>query len=1450
VSLLLIGYLLLWMPPVQQRIVSLALRELRQLTGTNISIEHLSFRPFNRLIAENICIEDLQGNTLLSVGRLSARFDLFGLIDRRLPVRRIALKDFDVRLKRDSATSQLNVQFLIDAFASKDTTAPTARRTTVAIERIELSGGRFSYEDTGGVHLRLHDLAAELSLPSIDPKRMEATIRRLTLRESSGWEVRNLSAALSFNGQTLLVKELLLALPHSTLHIPQASVDCAGGGLSRAEILAKVRPADLQAFFPPLEALPHDVTLYASLAGRLPAVEIERLTVVCGQAFDCDLQAGVDDCRRWHDTPLRLNVRRLNLSPDACRPAFKALTGGAEMPAMLLRLGNTHIAGSAHGTLAQMQLRLNLAPAPGNIVLAGTVGYLPATGRTDFDLSLQTDSFRLNRWLQDSIFGNAALTLAANGHVAGGKLTAAARLNAAGFAFRRYCYRNILVDASCAGDSLLFRASLQDPNARLTMNGCYHAPPQGRPHLRLQAEADSLLLSEMHLAPEAWRQSELQAAVSADLYGSANPDDWEGSLAVDRLTFKNNGHLFQQKRLSLRLGHAPDNEKTICLQSDPVQAFIYGKFTPATLPVCLMNALHPILPAWIPHTPLPEKPAAEYLTMEVEVQNTERLSAALQLPVAIVAPAKIRGGWEDSTRAVRLYADFPEISINGAPLYRNRLEIQTDTAINRLTGYVRTAYVDPDTLVAQLNFFAESDSIDLKISYHDCLLDGSIAAGARLVNDSLRTTAFPDVYGSIYPSVTRFQEQTFDIENCSFRFSDGKYTIDRFAVNHQPANGSIRIDGALSKNDADSLTIDFQALQISPFLKIFQYDGLDLQAEINGKIIGKRLLAMPVFFTDRFTVKDIAVAHNAIGSLDLQSVWSDRRQAARLNIVLRQADRPNSTLSGYLSPAKDSIDLRLDLPAMPIDRLQPFAENVLFGLRGEWGAAITARGKMTQPDLQGVIFLQDVVAGVRMTNVRYRISDSIRIAPGALQFNRFRIADFNGNAATISGTIAHKNFRTFNADVRMTMKNFLALSNPIQTDSLFYGTLKLSGTAGVTGTEKALAVNASIREGTAGKVYIQLPEPEIESNRYGHITYVHPPQEDSSRHEDPLPIARPFSLPVRLAIDATVTPALTLGVIINPATKDAATVTGTGNIRLDCNLPAGDLKLTGNYSIDEGRCALSLQNITRKEFAIQKGSAVTFRGNPLATGFDLSAIYSLRADLVSLDESFAADRHLANTRVKTNCILNISGDAGHMNISYDVKTPDVDESVQRKISNLMHTDDIKIRQVAYLLALGSFYPPEGNKGAGAKAGIWTTLASSTLSSQLNNLLSSALKENWSVGTHFTANDDAFSNVEMDVSVSTRLFNNRLMLNTNIGYKNRDDQNNYSVGDVTMEYKLTKTGDISLKAYNVTGEKYYRQSQPSQGIGISYRKEAKTFGQLFRSTVKRLLRIKTEREDEE
>ena len=137
-----------------------------------------------------------------------------------------------------------------------------------------------------------------------------------------------------------------------------------------------------------------------------------------------------------------------------------------------------------------------------------------------------------------------------------------------------------------------------------------------------------------------------------------------------------------------------------------------------------------------------------------------------------------------------------------------------------------------------------------------------------------------------------------------------------------------------------------------------------------------------------------------------------------------------------------------------------------------------------------------------------------------------------------------------------------------------------------------------------------------------------------------------------------------------------------------------------------------------------------------------------------------------------------------------------------------------------------------------------SVASSALSSQLNNMLGQ-INENINIGTNLRSDKGDFSDVEVELALSSQLLNNRLILNGNIGYRDNAVNNNTFVGDFDLEYLLTKSGNIRLKAYNHYNDKnyYVKSALTTQGVGVMYRKEFNRWREWF-SWLKRRKKNKT------
>ena len=143
---------------------------------------------------------------------------------------------------------------------------------------------------------------------------------------------------------------------------------------------------------------------------------------------------------------------------------------------------------------------------------------------------------------------------------------------------------------------------------------------------------------------------------------------------------------------------------------------------------------------------------------------------------------------------------------------------------------------------------------------------------------------------------------------------------------------------------------------------------------------------------------------------------------------------------------------------------------------------------------------------------------------------------------------------------------------------------------------------------------------------------------------------------------------------------------------------------------------------------------------------------------------------------------------------------------------------MKNRQIIYLLALNRFYTPDYMTAT--KGNEFVSVASSTLSSQLSSILGQ-LSENWRLAPNIRSDRGDFSDVEVDLALSSQLLNNRLLLNGNFGYRDNDLNNNSFIGDFDIEYLINRSGNLRLKAYNRYNDRnyYFKNALTTQGVGI-------------------------------
>ena len=139
---------LLNIPYVQGKLSVFVTKELKNILNTEVSVGRIDMGLLNRIIVEDVLLHDRKNQEMLKVARLSAKFDLLPLLNGKVTISSVQLFGFTVNLNRETPESAPNFQFVLDAFASKDTVKTKSnldlRINSVLIRRGRVDNGKVS----------------------------------------------------------------------------------------------------------------------------------------------------------------------------------------------------------------------------------------------------------------------------------------------------------------------------------------------------------------------------------------------------------------------------------------------------------------------------------------------------------------------------------------------------------------------------------------------------------------------------------------------------------------------------------------------------------------------------------------------------------------------------------------------------------------------------------------------------------------------------------------------------------------------------------------------------------------------------------------------------------------------------------------------------------------------------------------------------------------------------------------------------------------------------------------------------------------------------------------------------------------------------------------------------------------------------------------------------------
>lgn len=1443
-------------PFIQKRLSDFTAQELSRIMQTEVKIGNIDLGLLNRVIIQNVYLEDKSGKELLKINRLSAKMELSSLLHGKIRISSVQLFGLNAHLNRPTPDSKTNFQFVLDAFASKDTIKKKStidlRINSVLIRRGQVYYDLLSAAQTPGRfnsnHIGIQNLSATLSLKALTPDSLNAQIKRISFNEQSGFRLKKLALKITANHHGLQANNIEVSFPNSELNIDTlaATYDSTSSApiinndtRYMAQMRARITLADFAMFVPTLAHFNEAVNLRMSLDGKGYQTKCTNIYLSNNtQSLLLKAEAMINHWNEKNNMFLFGNLSQLEVDKEGINWLLYNLSGKNNVPDILKRIGNISFNGDISGYLNQLTTHGTLLTDVGSIQANVTMHSDTLTHLHSYSGKIVSPELQLGILLdQEKTLGSTTFDIELQGFkYHNGKAESYIKGVVSSLTYKQYEYRNIMLDGQYTPGGFNGKLSLSDSNANIEING-HIATQQAVPDFNLKAVVRNFRPNDLYLTDQ-YKDTDMSLNLTADFSGHSI-DDMQGKISIDsvQVNAPEKDQCYFLKNLSIFAGNVSNSqEKQIEIRSPFFNGFVKGNYSYRTLPASILKTLQRYIPSLLVlNKELPE--TNNDFQFNFQLEDTDLFSKVFKIPVELYMPATLNGYFDDNRTRLQIRGYLPAFVYNdsyfesGTLLCNNTSdELQCQVRINKrlqkgaMINLAVNSRVNDDKLKTTIHW---GNNIPSTFS-------GMVEAIAsfRKSEESNRLSTMID----LRPSKIILNDTIWKIHPSQITIDKDLIKIDNFLFEHQ--NQYVRANGRIGKEITDSCLVDLSNIDLQYVMDIIQFHAVKFNGLVTGRVHLHNILDNPVMYT-RLNVKDFSLNDALLGQGDIRGEWDNELGGVRLHADIKENDHYFTNVTGYVSPKEKGLNLNIQAGGTNLSFLQPFVENIFTNMQGRVFGHVRLYGPFSGLDLEGCA-QADASMKVNILNTSFTAhADSFRISSGHFAFDNIQVTDPEGHTGLVNGALRHTKLKNLMYDFRFNTNNMLVYHTEKETPEFpFYGKIYTTGEVLLRGGNNTLTVDGTLRTDPQTKfTYVTATAAEATNTQFIKFVdrtprrkqeniqtelYHHLNKTDKKEEED-----TPTDTHINLQIEST--PAATMRIVMDPIAGDNISANGTGNLRINY-YNKGDFQIFGNYNIEEGIYKMSMQNVIHKDFILQSGGTVSFNGNPREANLDVQAVYTVNS--ASLND-LVADASNTKGTVKVNCLLNLRGNLTAPTLKFDLDLPTVSDEDRELVRSLTSTEEQMNTQIIYLLSIGKFYTFDYANNAN-QSDATSSLAFSTLSGQLNNMLSQVIdSQNWNVGTNLSTGDKGWTDVEAEAILSGRLLNNRLIINGNFGYRDNPMRNTNFVGDFEAMWLLTKNGDFRLKGYNQTNDRYFTKSTlTTQGIGLMYKKDFTNWRELF------------------
>lgn len=1445
---------LLNMPAVQEYAKNIVVDELKEKLGTELAIGKLRFQPFNSVELDSIYLYDQSNEKVLVANKLSASIDIYSLMKGDVIISSAWLSDFEIYLSKESSGSALNIQYIIDAFKPKQDSPPS--RFDIKLTSVNIADGKFFYDVKDkpylsdrfdANHIAVSDFEAKLSLKSLLSDSLNIQIKKFSLKEKSGLEVSNLVGRLLTQGKKASIKGFVLDLPSSTLELDKCEIDMtppANDSLKLADYAkfdlvissSHILPQDISSLAPKLRNFDDFVNIRGQVSGSVDNMVISDLSLNYGENLHLVSNLEIKDIRNKEKLYLLGSVGELTFTQAELENVINNFSDkDINLPSQLTNLGTISFAGDISGYLSQMTAFGSLETNLGVVNTDVLFGLNPRQGINSYiQGKVYTTDFNVGKLLANKDLNSVSLNIAVDlEKPVNSRIRGSADGDIFSIDYKDYTYRDIELDANYDGLRVDGSLLINDANGKLDIKGLFDLSDTDNPELRFKAYAENIQLDKLNISQDL-QQSYLTLVVDADFRGK-DIDSAEGYLRIDSIDFVREDKRFQMNGFMMRSVQDSLNH-SIHISSDLLNGEITGQYSFASMSKSILKTLHPFLPALIN---IDEKKRPEdkenKLRFDFTLQNTDALSDILRLPVTLNSMARIKGNYNNLTDEFMLEASVPSIKAAGLDIRSADITAQS---------YGDSIHTRVDASIAGKKNVMNDISVNAGIKNNRMYTEISLVNDAQQkVDGSFYVTTIFDrredeplrVDLNIHPGELKLNNAVWRMNESNVIIQDGTYDVDNFFMATTDNKQSLSIDGKYSaKSPTDKLQAELKSIDLEYVFQTLAIDVLRFGGYATGSLLASSVDSKP-YLNTHLDVTDFKFNGTELGNLTVFSELDEQSKKIVMDGLITNKENKKTTVSGSIDPVNQLLSMDFLADSIDISFLNTYAEAIFENVSGRGTGHVHMYGNFSEVTVEGKAFIEDGNIGVKMLNTNYHFTDTVYMKKDLIYFTDVALNDEFGNSAITSGKVSHDFFKNFMYMVDLSANNFLVYNATKTQNPLFYGKVFGSGKGTIGGDESVVDIDINMR--TENNTVVQMNFMEDVVNEYSFINYKSQNQTDSIDSPAlPNPIQTESGMEVNMKFYVDATPDAVVEIVMDPVGGDILRGSGNGAMQFEWSTKSSP-KLYGTYHIIRGSYNFTFQRLLERRFTIEEGSTVQFSGDPFGAILDVTALYKITANLRDLDQYLVESTGQSTTQV--NCVLSLTGQLRHPNVALDIRFPSIDPEVERQVKSLINTPDMINRQVAYLLLLSKFYSPQdANTPYGTSD--FAAVASATLSNQLTKIVSQ-IDNRWQLGTNIRYSDPELSNTELELILSSRLLNDRLLINGNFGYR-RDASigREAMVTDVDIEYLLNNAGTWRVKAYNHYNEKFYYTGRTSQtqGVGIIYKKDFDSLSDLFRIPIKR------------